>query len=116
LEISPGNVARVTVKVKTRSAQSSVAHLHWRGARATPQGGARTASHARGRGRRAGDGEPLATSMRFGHASAHPVRADTDLVFDPATYVDGVPFAALARLRRERPVVRVEERASPGWP
>ncbi|HEY3065476.1 MAG TPA: cytochrome P450 [Methylomirabilota bacterium] len=43
-------------------------------------------------------------------------RTDTDLVFDPSTYVEGVPFAALARLRRESPVVWVEERPVLGWP
>ena len=43
-------------------------------------------------------------------------RADTDVVFDPSTYVEGVPFDALARLRRERPVVWVEERPVLGWP
>ena len=35
--------------------------------------------------------------------------ADTDGVFDPSTDAEGVPFGALARLRRERPVVWVEE-------
>lgn len=35
--------------------------------------------------------------------------ADTDVVFDPLTY-EGVPFGALARLRRERPGLWVEER------
>jgi cytochrome P450 len=34
--------------------------------------------------------------------------ADTDRAFDPLTY-EGVPFGALARLRRERPVVWVEK-------
>jgi cytochrome P450 len=45
-----------------------------------------------------------------------PLRADTERVFDPSTYADGVPFDALARLRRERPVVWVEERPVLGWP
>jgi cytochrome P450 len=36
--------------------------------------------------------------------------ADTDGVFDPSTYAEGVPFGALARLRRERPGLWVEER------
>jgi cytochrome P450 len=36
-------------------------------------------------------------------------------VLDPTTYERGVPFPALALLRRERPVAWVEERA-PGWP
>ena len=31
-------------------------------------------------------------------------RPDTEVVFDPATYVTGVPFDALARLRRDTPV------------
>jgi cytochrome P450 len=43
-------------------------------------------------------------------------RPDTEVVFDPATYVDGVPFDALARLRRGRPVVWVEEVPVLGWP
>src|SRR5262245_1539115 len=43
-------------------------------------------------------------------------RADTNVVFDPSTYAEGVPFDALARLRRERAVVRVEERPVRGWP
>jgi cytochrome P450 len=43
-------------------------------------------------------------------------RADTDVVFDPSTYARGVPFEALARLRRERPVAWVEERPVLGWP
>lgn len=37
-------------------------------------------------------------------------------MFDPSTYAEGVPFEALARLRRERPVVWVEERPVLGWP
>jgi cytochrome P450 len=36
--------------------------------------------------------------------------ADTDGVFDPSTYAEGMPFGALARLQRERPGVWVEER------
>ncbi len=47
---------------------------------------------------------------------AEPHRADTDLVFDPSTYVEGVPFDVLARLRREQPIVWVEERPVLGWP
>src|SRR5215813_5694464 len=43
-------------------------------------------------------------------------RTDTDVVFDPSTYVEGVPFDALTRLRRARPVVRVEEDPVLGWP
>src|SRR5262249_31753354 len=37
-------------------------------------------------------------------------------VFDPSSYVGGVPFEALARLRRESPVVWVAETAVLGWP
>jgi cytochrome P450 len=43
-------------------------------------------------------------------------RPDTEVVFDPSTYVEGVPFAALARLRREQPVVWVPEIPVLGWP
>ncbi len=49
-------------------------------------------------------------------APAKRPRADTDVVFDPSTYAEGVPFEALARLRRERPVAWVEERPVLGWP
>lgn len=45
-----------------------------------------------------------------------PARPDTEVVFDPATYVGGVPFEALARLRRESPVVWVAEVPVLGWP
>jgi hypothetical protein len=44
------------------------------------------------------------------------VSTDTELVFDPGTYVHGVPFDALARLRREEPVTWVEEKPVLGWP
>jgi cytochrome P450 len=43
-------------------------------------------------------------------------RPDTEVVFDPGTYVDGVPYDALARLRRDRPVVWVDEVPVLGWP
>ena len=43
-------------------------------------------------------------------------RPDTEVVFDPATYAEAVPFDALARLRRSRPVVWVEESPVLGWP
>ena len=43
-------------------------------------------------------------------------RTDTDVVFDPSTYVEGVPFDALTRLRRARPVIWVEESPVLGWP
>ncbi len=36
-------------------------------------------------------------------------RPDTEVVFDPATYTTGVPFCALARLRRDTPVAWVAE-------
>jgi cytochrome P450 len=47
---------------------------------------------------------------------ARPARPDTEVVFDPSSYVDGVPFGALARLRRESPVVWVSEIPVLGWP
>jgi cytochrome P450 len=37
-------------------------------------------------------------------------------VFDPATYTEGVPFGALARLRSDSPVVWVDEIPVLGWP
>jgi cytochrome P450 len=43
-------------------------------------------------------------------------RPDTEVVFDPATYTEGVPFGALARLRRGSPVVWVDEVPVLGWP
>jgi cytochrome P450 len=43
-------------------------------------------------------------------------RPETEVVFDPSTYVDGVPFGALARLRRNTPVVWVNEIPVLGWP
>jgi len=43
-------------------------------------------------------------------------RPDTELVFDPATYTEGVPFDALARLRRAAPVAWVPEIPVLGWP
>jgi cytochrome P450 len=45
-----------------------------------------------------------------------PGRPVTEVVFDPATYVDGVPFDALAALRRDSPVVWVPEIPVLGWP
>ena len=47
---------------------------------------------------------------------AGSARPETEAVFDPATYVDGVPFEALARLRRETPVAWVPEIPVLGWP
>jgi len=43
-------------------------------------------------------------------------RPDTEVVFDPATYVDAVPYGALARLRRDTPVTWVDEIPVLGWP
>ncbi|MBO0802985.1 MAG: cytochrome P450 [Nocardiopsaceae bacterium] len=43
-------------------------------------------------------------------------RPDTEVVFDPATYSGGVPFDALKRLRRDRPVAWVDELPVLGWP
>jgi len=37
------------------------------------------------------------------------------VVYDPDTYVDGVPFETLARLRHESPVVWVDETPGPGF-
>lgn len=45
-----------------------------------------------------------------------PARPDTEVVFDPGTYVHGVPFDALARLRRGQPVSWVAEVPVLGWP
>jgi hypothetical protein len=47
---------------------------------------------------------------------AGPARPDTEVVFDPATYTGGVPFEALARLRRDTPVTWVPEIPVLGWP
>ena len=43
-------------------------------------------------------------------------RPDTEIVYDPATYVGGVPYPALARLREHSPVVWAEEVPVLGWP
>src|SRR6516165_4525184 len=48
--------------------------------------------------------------------AAPSARPDTEVVFDPATYTGGVPFDALARLRRDRPVAWVPEIPVLGWP
>jgi cytochrome P450 len=42
--------------------------------------------------------------------------SDTGLVYSPDTYLRGVPYAALARLRRDRPVVWIEEAPVGPWP
>jgi len=49
-------------------------------------------------------------------AQPEPARPDAEVVFDPATYVDAVPFDALARLRHRSPVAWVDEIAVLGWP
>jgi len=43
-------------------------------------------------------------------------RPDTEIVFDPATYVNAVPYDAIARLRRDTPVAWVDEIPVLGWP
>jgi cytochrome P450 len=43
-------------------------------------------------------------------------RSDTEIVYDPATYVSGVPFQALARLRQASPVTWTAEVPVLGWP
>src|SRR5215469_6699267 len=48
--------------------------------------------------------------------SARSARPDTETVFDPASYVDGVPFEALTRLRAAAPVAWVAETPVLGWP
>ncbi|WP_404391008.1 hypothetical protein [Humibacillus xanthopallidus] len=40
----------------------------------------------------------------------------TAMLHDPSTYVDDVPYAVLAELRREHGIVRVEEPEQAGWP
>jgi cytochrome P450 len=47
---------------------------------------------------------------------AGTARPDAEVVFDPATYVDGVPFGVLERLRRGRAVVWIPEIPVLGWP
>src|SRR5689334_2596230 len=54
--------------------------------------------------------------MTMPHATSALHSADTNRIFDPATYAQGVPFDALARLRRAAPVVWVEEPPVLGWP
>ncbi|MEP7025103.1 MAG: cytochrome P450, partial [Actinomycetota bacterium] len=43
-------------------------------------------------------------------------RPDTEVVFDPGTYVSGVPFGALTRLRQRSPLAWVDEVPVLGWP
>ncbi|WP_420468452.1 cytochrome P450 [Panacagrimonas sp.] len=45
-----------------------------------------------------------------------PAAADTDRIFDASTYVAGVPFEVLTRLREQQAVVWVDEPALLGWP
>lgn len=45
-----------------------------------------------------------------------PGRRDTVVVFDPDTYVQGVPHDAFARLRAREPVTWIEEVPAGGWP
>jgi cytochrome P450 len=47
---------------------------------------------------------------------ARHARPETEVVFDPSTYVDGVPFEALTKLRRQNPVAWVAEIPVLGWP
>lgn len=48
--------------------------------------------------------------------SAAAGRPDAEVVFDPSTYVEGVPYDLLARMRRQHGVVWVEEIPVLGWP
>jgi cytochrome P450 len=48
--------------------------------------------------------------------TAQPGRPATEVLFDPSTYVDGVPFRELAKLRDQSPVVWVAEAPVLGWP
>ena len=41
---------------------------------------------------------------------------DAAAIFDPRTYIEDVPFAARARLRRQHGVVWVDEPAVLSWP
>jgi cytochrome P450 len=47
---------------------------------------------------------------------ARPASPETEVVFDPSTYVYGVPFEALTKLRRENLVAWVAEIPVLGWP
>jgi cytochrome P450 len=63
-----------------------------------------------------GDSRPGTAPPGSATCPAQEDRADTDTVFDPSTYVTGVPLAALARLRQRSPVAWVEEKPVLGWP
>src|SRR5258707_1271877 len=43
-------------------------------------------------------------------------RPDMEVIFDPRTYAQGVPYEAFDRLRQQSPVVWVEEKAVLNWP
>ena len=43
-------------------------------------------------------------------------RPDTEVIFDPRTYAQGVPYEAFDRLRRQSPVVWVQEKPVFNWP
>src|SRR5215472_4084842 len=47
---------------------------------------------------------------------ARPPRPDTAVIFDPDTYVYGVPYDAFDRLRAREPVTWVEELPVGPWP
>jgi len=57
----------------------------------------------------------MTSASRTGEPGGRP-RPDTQVVFDPGTYTGGVPFGALARLRRHAPVAWVAEIPVLGWP
>ena len=59
--------------------------------------------------------QPASSAAPVAPARPGP-RPDAETVFDPATYTQGVPFEALARLRRETPVAWVPEIPVLGWP
>ena len=50
------------------------------------------------------------------HVDAAVDAAETQALHDPSTYVTGVPYELLARLRAAAPTCWVEEPAQPGWP
>lgn len=60
--------------------------------------------------------EAAATTPASGRRFRLEDQSATDLIFSPETYEHGVPFELLARLRREQPVVWVEEKSVLGWP
>src|SRR5260370_35217819 len=41
---------------------------------------------------------------------------DTEIIFDPPTYAQGVPYEVFDRLRHQSPVVWVEEKPVLTWP